>query len=88
MLGCSERPVNHSDLFWADKPVIAERRVVDGDTVIVCDVGKIMDKVVLPFEVIATDYQMIPLGEYGGGFPGALDDSHDCHGQLSGFLLL
>ena len=55
MLGCSERPVNHSDLFWADKPVIAERRVVDGDTVIVCDVGKIMDKVVLPFEVIATD---------------------------------
>ena len=29
MLGCSERPVNHSDLFWADKPVIAERRVVD-----------------------------------------------------------
>lgn len=61
ILGCSERTVNHSDLFWADKPVIAERRVVDGDTVIVCDVGKIMDKVVLPFEVIATDYQMIPL---------------------------
>ena len=33
------------DSFWADKPVIAEKRVVDGDTVIVCDVGKIMSKV-------------------------------------------
>ena len=32
------------DSFWADKPVIAEKRVVDGDTVIVCDVGKIMSK--------------------------------------------
>ena len=49
------------DSFWADKPVIAEKRVVDGDTVIVCDVGKIMSKVDLPFEVIATDYRMVPL---------------------------